>query len=648
MVALIRDALTLFITRVVGPYVSPTCPRYDLSFRDGKAPLSLVLFPGFGRWNHDVIDAVRLRGGVLREAADVIVTRVVDGRELPILAVEFCGALPAGNQAWQRNGRAYSFGKAGIPYLYVAELGGYELGAGRVRKAARLPNPAAPFSYLSYSLTSRAPTLPVFVTSPGADTQSRRAYDGAFADRELVSYVRGAMLGEDVTGAAEAIRLKALSFIATKSRSSRAGSTLTEQQWKDAYGSLHRGGALADYLAGNTHLDWAKVTSIPLTPTARQLMMIATRLAIGLTAKDMPMCLVPAPQRARFAREVMSLYEGRLSKGFCDWLKRDEHLAICWVAGFKPRHDDARPDRGLPPLTRMLVGDGTDLMTVIYGPAKPQSWQLLHDNPRRLISENGLWEAVLGISDAFLGDSQTDRVRHHGYLRAHWHQAPPPAREDIPEVEPKPVRLGEQDVDTVLHILLGQYGGANVFEGLCNPPGGDWSGISLQTLARDRELRWLTLPRVSEDEAKRPDHVLQFFGRDEKPIILAVESKEGPATVEKAIGPRLTKYVLTLLDTPASIERANKDEQWSHSSLKLKKSEFRFASAVAYMDLPKASQKRTATHAEADLLICMHFERADGPCAVTLVPSTPLGRELAAAIVKIDASIALIAVTESA
>lgn len=92
-----------------------------------------------------------MAGGVLRESADAILTRFSDDTESPILAIEFCSALPAGNQAWQRSGRAYSMAKAGIPYLFITELGGFELSVDRKKKAARLPNPAVPYSYSAYS-----------------------------------------------------------------------------------------------------------------------------------------------------------------------------------------------------------------------------------------------------------------------------------------------------------------------------------------------------------------------------------------------------------------------------------------------------------------------------------------------------------------
>lgn len=65
-------------------------------------------------------------------------------------------------QAWQRSGRGYSAGMSKIPYLYVAEIGGFELDTNtRERKAARLPNATVPFSYLTYS-HENSPMLPIY------------------------------------------------------------------------------------------------------------------------------------------------------------------------------------------------------------------------------------------------------------------------------------------------------------------------------------------------------------------------------------------------------------------------------------------------------------------------------------------------------
>ena len=110
------------VCKIVGPDISITCPVYTITLADCE--LQFQFLPGYGgrRWNQDILTFVKRSGGRLREAADAIVTLIDNGRQQPVVAIEFCGALPAGNQAWQRQGRAFSFAHAKIPYFYVAEL----------------------------------------------------------------------------------------------------------------------------------------------------------------------------------------------------------------------------------------------------------------------------------------------------------------------------------------------------------------------------------------------------------------------------------------------------------------------------------------------------------------------------------------------
>ena len=366
-VALIRAALRTITRRFRGPFGPVVCPSYELTLQGIDAPLLLTLYPGFGRWNHDILELIRRRGGTLREAADMIITGVADNTETPLLVIEYCGALPAGNQAWQRSGRAYSFGKARVPYLYVAELGGYELGADRARKAARLPNPAVPFSYVSYSLTSESTTLPVFVTSPGADEISRASYGAVFAGNDLLGLVRAVMIDENLDPTVEALRRKALSFVEIKAGASRAGETLTPAQWQHAYEALQNHGSLLDFLGTHAPLCWSKTAYIDaMTATARKLMDAAGRLAIGQTTIKLPMCIIPSAQRAAFAGYCRTALRRSHQPDFLAWLRQNRHLSICWVMGFKPRGDDARPDRGLPPLTRMLVGESEEHFSRLF------------------------------------------------------------------------------------------------------------------------------------------------------------------------------------------------------------------------------------------------------------------------------------------
>jgi len=507
----------------------------------------------------------------------------------------------------------------------VAQLGGYELDKNRNRKAPRLPNQAIPFSYLSYSLEQDTPVLPVFVTSPGADESSRKEHADEFANDELVTLTRAILLNEDPVDSLEMLRRKVLALVRKRAASSRHGRTLTPQQWEKAHAAVQKGHSLIEHLVDNAPLSWSKTAYIAaLTDTARDLMGIAKDHAIGLTSTELPMCIVPCKNRSSFASQVSTLY-GDLPANFVRWLGRKEHLVISWIMGFKPRGDDARPDRGLPPLTRMLSGHGHDLLSVVYGPAPAATWPMLKKDPRTLAQRNGLWEAIFAVSDALLVDTATDRIINHGFLRSHWETAlPKPTKRRI-FVRPRPNRFGENDVDTVLHTLLARHAGSKFYEGMCNPPGGDWSGVSLQPPDRSLELRWLSLPRVSGSDTKRPDHVFQVFGISSRPIILSVESKETAGAVESRIGPRLSAYISNLIASPASIERDNPSIPWSHSTHQLNPKSFHFASAVAFIPAAESHIESVIAKANADLVLAFTFHSTGKSCEIRFIPNSKMG-----------------------
>jgi hypothetical protein len=632
---LIKTALGDDLLRVDGPLGTPVCPEFVIQ-REKHPPLSFVFLPGFGRWNEDILQLIRQRGGTLREAADTIICGVSGGIEIPLLAVEFCGALPAGNQAWQRNGRAYSFGLAKVPYLYVAELGGFELDSSRNRKAARMPNPAVPFSYLAYSIERNTPVLPVFVTSPGADEESRNLYSEVFAEAELIAVFRNILLGEDIGPPLKSLCEKVLSVVRKRAASSRNGETLSSHQWNIAHQAIERGESLVAHLLANHSQSWSKTAYIEgLTDSAKSLMNVASLHAVGLSSTKLPICVLSRKNRKEFARSVRKIYSN-LTRTFSLWLERDQELVICWVLGFKPKGDDARPDRGLPPFTRMLAGQQHDLLTIVYGPAKPATWPMLVNNPRTLMDRNGLWEAILDVSDAILVDASTDSITNHGFTREHWKADLNPSQIKPILVETAPTRIGENDVDTVLHLLLSRYAGDSVFEGLCNPPGGDWSGVSLQSKTRDIEMRWVSLPRVSGPDTKRPDHVFQVFGVDEKPVILTVESKETPNAVERQIGPKLIAYLMNLIESPANIERPTSSTGWQHSSSRLKSFDFVFISAVAYISSSESDIVQVRQKANVDLIFAFNFEPKGRSCVITIISGNDKAKRLAQMIEQIN------------
>ena len=166
---------------------------------------------------------------------------------------------------------------------------------------------------------------------------------------------------------------------------------------------------------------------------------------------------------------------------------------------------------------------------------------------------------------------------------------------------------------------------------MCNPPGGDWSGISVLNKKNKIEYRWLSLPRVSQTEAKRPDHVFQIFGLSDKPILFSVESKEGARELETGIGERLNRYLYDLLKTSVNAERKETSENWNYSDFQFSKDDFLFASAAAYICFRDSDFDLVENKVDCDVIFSYYFDE-NGKCTIKISTYSELGKKIAEAI----------------
>lgn len=614
------------VTDVIGPKISITCPVFTV--KTTQRDLVFQFLPGYGegRWNQDILSFAKQSGGRLREAADAVLTVRDNGKDKPIAAIEFCGALPAGNQAWQRQGRAFSFAHAQIPFFYVAELGGFELDSDRGRKAERMPNPAIPFSFLTMTHYQGSACLPVYEANPGATPETIGRYGPIFGKVDFLEFLQRAVLGNATLPVVKKLESKCAALVELLASSKRRQDGLSSSQWKAARSSMSRGQSLPDFLAHNVRLPWKKTAYIDgLTPTAKKFMEVGAQLSFGLTSTSLPLSFVPPDHRTEFSRRVQALYRD-LSDDFSAWLGSEHRpLAISWVMGFKPRGADARPDRGLPPLARMLIGDSCDLLTFVYGPAPAAHWNDLAVDPVGLARRNGLWEAVLGVSDGVLVDSATKRAASpRAHLKTSWAAALRKEQASL-RVEPKVLSFGEQDVDTALHVAFESLGTDIIFEGMCNPPGGDWSGISFRWHSTTPEHRWLTLPRVSAEGAKRPDHVFAVFGHGDRPVCLCIESKEHSRSLDPNIGTRLKRYAEALFETSPSIHRDRKLSPWAIYGADWKCSDLAYVSAGAYLASVHDPFQGVPDGTNLDVQIGVEFSSDGRRCTLHLRGDTKAG-----------------------
>ncbi|MCY1703925.1 hypothetical protein [Deinococcus sp. SL84] len=626
----IRLSLEEFELEVTPLETSIVCPSFKITAESFE--FFFQFLPGYGtqRWNQDILEAIKLSGGKLREAADAILTILDDNdNENPLFAFEFCGALPAGNQAWQRHGRAFSYAHAKIPYFFITELGGYELGSERERRAERVPNPAVPFSFIATTYQQGSVCLPVYEANAGTSLETFNYYKPAFGKEIFLDYIKAALLDEDNSAAVDNLSSKSLALISLLVESKKVNDGLTVIQWEKAYKEMLNGKEFLDFLKRENLIPWKKSVSIDKTETASKFLDLASAESFGIAAKKLPISFVPQSRRREFSKKLANIYQN-LDEDFLRWVSDEEKdLAISWLAGYKPRGDDSRPDRGLPPLTRMLIGEKSDLLSFVYGPVSSSHWKLLENDLERLSEINGLWESILAVSNAVLIDSTTKPCSaKHEYLKKEWD------RESFNQelklkVEPKIRKYGEQDVDTVIHVVFESLGEDIIFEGICNPPGGDWSGLSFRWSKDDVEHRWLTLPRVSLKNEKRPDHVFALFGFNEKPICLCVESKEAARSLESNIGPRLKGYVEKLFNVSPSVSRANRRSSWETFATPWERKDLEFISVGAYLSNNGQAQYDVRPDTNLDLHLGIEITECGTKCTIYVRAETEIGKEIA-------------------
>lgn len=545
---LIEEALQGSANWVAGSHV--TCPTFELSTQSCP-PLTIQFLPGHNRWGVGLAEALQARGATLREGADAVLTRKeASGYEL-LLGLEFCGALPAGNNAWQRHGRALAFAQADIPYLIFAEVGGQELTAERDSKASRFPNPAVPFALVQASLDHSVAVLPVYEPAPSAPEAIHVTFAAAFGRSAAAELVRSVILSEDPGPAVADLRTRALRMVQLLSNARTRSDSLRGRQWEEVLEATDRFATLKDLSP-----IWTKRmgTKVLASPTAAQFVnALISSGARALYSASLPMAWLPSESTSTFLTALSDLYGDSVNNAI-GALDKNRPLVVVLVTGFKPRGDDSRPDRGLMPLGRMLAGPEEQVLTFIWGPAKARMLGAIRSDIEAAARDNGLIEAARACSDAVIVDSIN--AAPFGVAT---NVTAVPIRRNSELVAPSAAPPSEHDVDGAVHFALTQPARPEIFEGMCNPPGGDWSGISLKD-ASGLEVRWTSLPRVSSSGAKRPDHVLQLRG--DFNYLLSVESKHVARDLESEVGPALVRYLTDLMASPPNIGRTDETQPW--------------------------------------------------------------------------------------
>lgn len=583
---MIHDALGGVINLVDSPIYMPV---YEIKSQEGSFRIELL--SGHGRWGVNIGNHLMENGGILRDGADSYICEVIGANEKFLLAIEYCSALPAGNNAWQRNGRALSSVLAGVPYLFMAELGGVELNGKREVIAARKPNPIVPFSYLTTTRDYAKLCTPVYRPHPSIDDALYHFFNDVFGYSESLKIIKGILLGLDINSSIRVLAEKSLRLVDILSGEKKRNTTLKGDAWYEYLVCGNR----ANWMLENSDMVWNKKISDKVDAPQRIRGLLSETKALLLNtigASDIPVCLIPQNRIAEFNDLLRKYYPELMIR-----LPNDKPLAVIWITGYKPTGEDSRPDRGLCPLAKMILGDSCRIVSIVYGPAKEKTWELLGDGLDVLASKNGLWQSIYKVCDGVLIDSVTKD--NPEYIIIEQSSLKSQSELVVPYNSDFDVVHSEHDIDTAIHQILTRSG---LSECLCNPPGGDWSGINYY---RNGDVfRWTSLPRVSEIGGKRPDHVFQQELKDEN-IFISIESKGKGSDLENNIGLNLRSYLQDLFSqVPTSIKRETADWRLFNSHVDL--GEYRVISVGAFI---YKNDEELKTHIERGCLDCiMAFE----------------------------------------
>lgn len=502
------------------------------------------------RWHEKGLLNILLENGAnLTEAPDIILTKKNGKKEIIILAIEFSSALPAGNQAWQRSGRALSFSEVHIPYLYITDIGLEELDSKRQSKAVRSSNPLVPLSYIKN--TQRSASFTLSVLNPSQLLTLDEDIKKFIVNQEVINMINGLILGNNITPQIKKLIAKTANYLNSYEKTPE---NVDFEEW------IKTDDKDIEKLISSLKLPKYNKKIASKTPIKDEMKIlikdIIPEIAISIY-NNLPICFITGDKKKAFSDSIKSNCYPNLQPEVFDWLEKETPSVVCFINGFKPRGDDARPDRGLVPFARMLFGFDIDLLALVFGQAPKFMEPLFNENPIFLAERNGLWKSVLYYSSLTIADSchwelDNENISNFSLIEQTEQES---ITISIDKPSRVPIKFNENDIDTAIHLTF--QTNEFIFESLCNPPGGDWSGISLID-NKGLEHRWLSLPRISVD-AKRPDHIFQIskFGKEYLLIIESKENLNGLIKDQENLGIGLIKYVTDLISYPASAIKDN-------------------------------------------------------------------------------------------
>jgi len=301
-------------------FVSPSTLLIELKAFFDIHPINwiLILLPGFNkntkkRWQGNIFSALQDAGSLFDETPDIIISELDNfGTEKILMGIEFCSALQAGNQAWQRSARAFSTGRTGCPYLYVVDFVKYELDATtRKRKALRFPNAAIPYSYINYSKNINNFVAQLYVKSEEFnklnDVTIENFNDSDFAEQDLGIYIVKLMLGLNTFSEQERILNKNLNVVKFLAQHANENINFSASEWEGIYKKHFNN--IVDYAVENVRFNFRKIiASKSRHGKSEEFVNLVAKLSVGFASRELPFGIIPANKRAEFAQKLHELY----------------------------------------------------------------------------------------------------------------------------------------------------------------------------------------------------------------------------------------------------------------------------------------------------------------------------------------------------
>lgn len=496
----------------------------------------------------------------------------------------------------------------------------------------RYPNPIVPFSYINFSHEINNFVAQVYVRSEefdkSHDTSLTKFNESNFAEKEFATYMIKKMLNMNTAKEEEIILRKNLNIMLFLTKENEVLTCFSRKDWKEFLESRKN---IIDYSIQKNKFKFnKKIAAKSQHGNSTSFMKMVNKYSIGIAQQDLPFGIIPANCRKKFADDLKKLYPKCDDKIIGKISNENNHLILCIIKGFKPRGDDNRPDRGILPLVSMLIPSNIETMAFIYGPIVEKNYLRLIKEPNLLCRFNGFWKSVIGLSNYILLDSKiiakpeydinelldTSEFKKEYFAPTNHKKLQNSIFSSIPQ------EYHEDDVDTGIHYLFTHLFNGFSFEGMCNPPCGDWSGFSVIS-SDNKEKRWLSLPRESNViSGKRPDHIFQLFKISHRPILLIIESKECSKDLEKNVGIDLINYVRKLMCFVPNVEREIYSSKitWKRSVEKVNLNEYEMISCAAYLKTTAQSNNVVFNNSKCDMLFIMNPK--ENGWEIEIVPST--------------------------